>query len=514
MQFRRGGGDCPELSQAGLLAALGKAMRRSTLFLYTDASAKDSARVGSVIALANEKKTIINNILTGSCSPIDPAYLEAAQRTGGQTFRISPYETSKLFSVIAPMLSGDLQPLRIIFDSITSERRYAVPVDSTVRRVMFSVALASGMQINVIRPSGEVVAAGDPDDLITTLSTGKIITVETPTPGMWQLQLQGTGTVAASVFGNSDLEFGDFAFVALSGRDLHEGLFPIFGQPVAGEEQLAKARLYGEYGSAEFQIGDLAGEPMMPLNMVLGGHPDVASDEYIGEAVLPEQSFRIYARGVDVNGYEFIRAYPPSFRLQTVKVEPNPDPAYLARGTATEVTFTVTNVGTRGSFRILVSDEQRFVTTYAPTFLVLEAGASAMVKVTVNVPEDTDLASDTVTLVVQDTSTPQRSNSAVRVVPIASLDTDGDGIPDAADACPASDVNPTLVLNGCGTGVTNTLDANGCTLADHFGAVGSSAKNHGEYVAVVTRFVNRLVDENLIETNKKGAVISCAARIH
>ncbi|MHC4305970.1 MAG: hypothetical protein ACYSW2_16045, partial [Planctomycetota bacterium] len=45
-------------------------------------------------------------------------------------------------------------------------------------------------------------------------------------------------------------------------------------------------------------------------------------------------------------------------------------------------------------------------------------------------------------------------------------DSDGDGIPDDEDACPDSILTPTIVINGCDSGVTNVLFEDGCTMSD------------------------------------------------
>lgn len=47
-------------------------------------------------------------------------------------------------------------------------------------------------------------------------------------------------------------------------------------------------------------------------------------------------------------------------------------------------------------------------------------------------------------------------------------DADGDGVTDALDLCEASIIDATVVLNGINSGVTNTVDANGCSVADQF----------------------------------------------
>ena len=49
----------------------------------------------------------------------------------------------------------------------------------------------------------------------------------------------------------------------------------------------------------------------------------------------------------------------------------------------------------------------------------------------------------------------------------ASDDTDGDGVPNEQDRCPASDLRPTVTIDGCDTGLGNRL-VQGCTAMDVF----------------------------------------------
>ncbi|WP_126775154.1 hypothetical protein [Pseudidiomarina sediminum] len=47
-------------------------------------------------------------------------------------------------------------------------------------------------------------------------------------------------------------------------------------------------------------------------------------------------------------------------------------------------------------------------------------------------------------------------------------DSDGDGVEDSMDQCPASDSSTTVVFNGVDSGVANPVDASGCSLRDQF----------------------------------------------
>ena len=71
------------------------------------------------------------------------------------------------------------------------------------------------------------------------------------------------------------------------------------------------------------------------------------------------------------------------------------------------------------------------------------------------------------------------------------LDSDGDGIPDDEDACPNSDLSPTIVIDGCDSGVGNLLFQDGCTMADMIAECADGAVNHGQFVSCVARIPPR-----------------------
>ena len=50
------------------------------------------------------------------------------------------------------------------------------------------------------------------------------------------------------------------------------------------------------------------------------------------------------------------------------------------------------------------------------------------------------------------------------VCPAFAQDSDDDGIPDNEDNCPASILDPTVIIDGCDSGVENQLFDDGCTM--------------------------------------------------
>lgn len=93
-------------------------------------------------------------------------------------------------------------------------------------------------------------------------------------------------------------------------------------------------------------------------------------------------------------------------------------------------------------------------------------------------------------------------------------DDDSDGVVDVEDACRISDLSPTVVVAGCDSGVTNTLFADGCTIADRVAACAEDADgvgDHGELVSCVTQLGNELQKAGILSGASQGAIVSCAA---
>jgi hypothetical protein len=94
------------------------------------------------------------------------------------------------------------------------------------------------------------------------------------------------------------------------------------------------------------------------------------------------------------------------------------------------------------------------------------------------------------------------------------VDTDGDGVPDTEDECPATDpaaLTGTLVIDGIDTGVANTLFANGCSLADLILECAEGATNHGRFVRCVAHLTNSLKRQHVLSGKQKGKIQSAAA---
>ncbi len=90
--------------------------------------------------------------------------------------------------------------------------------------------------------------------------------------------------------------------------------------------------------------------------------------------------------------------------------------------------------------------------------------------------------------------------------------TDLDGVPDGQDSCIGSSKSQTVVIDGCDSGVANTVFANGCRISDQINDCLVGASNHGGFVSCVAHLGNSLKKTGVITGEQKGAIQSCAGQ--
>jgi hypothetical protein len=109
------------------------------------------------------------------------------------------------------------------------------------------------------------------------------------------------------------------------------------------------------------------------------------------------------------------------------------------------------------------------------------------------------------------------------------LDSDDDGYGDPAqsiqactppedyvennhDSCPDSNLEKTITMEGCDSGVGNQLFEDGCTMSDLIAECAEGAKNHGKFVSRVSHLTNDWKKAGLISGKDKGKIQKCAAK--
>jgi len=94
------------------------------------------------------------------------------------------------------------------------------------------------------------------------------------------------------------------------------------------------------------------------------------------------------------------------------------------------------------------------------------------------------------------------------------FDSDGDGFLDPCDACDQSNMDDTLLIGSCDTGINNVTDSEGCTLADRLASacpLPAEVNSRGRFVECIARLANEWRQEGLISSGESGRIVACSA---
>jgi hypothetical protein len=442
-----GGGDCPELSQSALLAAIGASRSESTIFLFTDASAKDGGAAASVVAAAQAKEIKINPILTGACfggaaaaatvgtgqqSPAalpadlnlyedyDPAYVRAAAQTGGLLLTPEKFRVDEIFPLVEAQLAGDTVLIAAAGGTLDPNGATTIvaPVDSSVRQLIFTIVndAFDFVTYTIRRPSGEGTFVSDPDVTLVQLDGTVLLRVDTPAAGAWKVELQGSARYQVTVQGASPLQFSSFDFAQLGGELNHVGLYPIDGQPVVGSDSDSLATLLGPYKTAQFRLVTVDGVAIKDVALAQNS-PDAAAEEFAGNFSLPAQPFRVAVSGVNQQDEPYQRVFPAVFAEQPVGVAvafADGLPDALAAGRLATFNVTVRNAGSvAADFDIVVGNDRNYYAAAVPAQVTLAPGATQTVQVQVVAACSAQPGDEVaLTAVAQGASDPEIANSA------------------------------------------------------------------------------------------------------
>ena len=320
----------------------------------------------------------------GVCGPVDPVYIKTATETGGQPFPVSPAEIGQSLRI---MESSRLREM-MLWASGRSEDSYSILVDPTVGRMMFSGTFdATGGSLTLMAPDGIVIQQGDRIE-DTPLNCGRIITVDAPASGTWQVRMAPTGQFWLRVHAKSGLSLTDAEFVEQGAGPESDRLVKIQGEPIAGRPATLRVSVSSTFKRPTFQLVSLAGRPLQAIDL-----QSTDNLEFIGTITLPLEPFRVLVNGRDASGVPTERIWPGLFHGEVVEVVP-PAGETVPAGTEMPVTFTIRNHGPAVRLTLVSSDHRGKVIAVEPPTLELEAGAEGIATVQLKVPADARPASE------------------------------------------------------------------------------------------------------------------------
>ena len=354
----------------------------------------------------------------GQCGPVDPAYIQSANETGGQPFFMNPFEIGNSVHIMREMSRSDSEMVLWASGTTPGEARdVTVPVDSTTRRLTVSASFdTKGGELTIIGPKG-IVSGRDDRTEDTISSCSRIVTVEAPQTGVWHATLAATGRFWLVVHAQSDLSLLSAEFVRVGGRPGHEGLFRIHGQPIAGEPATLRTKIgdADTIKSANFALHSQEAREIRRIDLTPSG-----DGEFVGQIDLPQQPFRVTASGLDAAGVPYQRMHAGLFHTEFVEVTPSGTVENLTPGTTTNLAFAVRNAGPTATFQIGAVDGRQFVKRVEPQRITLDQGAAGIVNVSVSVPAEAPAGSGVDVIVTATSSNPRKTtNAAVRHLTVA-----------------------------------------------------------------------------------------------
>ncbi|KAF9775388.1 hypothetical protein IL306_006507 [Fusarium sp. DS 682] len=316
-----GGGDCPELAFTGLAAALDVVDEGTSVFLFTDAEAKDAELAGTVRANALSRNVNIYSFkFDSNCDDsgslrkrqdflADEVYGAISLGTGGQYYSLPRPQANNITGLLAPVTKTNTVYIMKIADNICTPKTYKFPIDTKTSE--FSVSLRGiNVFITILKPDGSTLDLSSTGVSNTVLTSSQFITVKNPMVGAWAIEAIGPGNFTIDVIGVSVLQLSSFRFVQIAGRPGHTGYFPISGPPAYDHDVAAVANVEGaNFTDFKMDFRDPSGEAILSPTLMAGsgefGEPPVNS--FFGIFHLKPTGVFAYVSGKDSSGAPFQR---------------------------------------------------------------------------------------------------------------------------------------------------------------------------------------------------------------
>ncbi|XP_067685699.1 von Willebrand factor A domain-containing protein 7-like [Haliotis asinina] len=364
-----GGGDCPEFSLTGLQAAATVANPNSKVYVFTDASPKDAAKINYVTSMVTEKKISVSFILTGDCSRrkrnSDLGTVQLKSKTRG--FDVQHITSSHEAS---PAMIPQRQLPLLSESSIRGLSMNMFHVDNTVKTL--HIESNNIARVRVFSPHGEMVPDIQDEE-------GEFI-VEAPEPGNWVVKNDGDDFVEVSIYGKTVLEIKDNT---VKTNDNGHSMF-IEGRPVVGETVVHAVSVTGIDAVSSVDSLILYNTHGVEIDRCSLTHRKKRGHNYVASITVPDKPYRMAIEGRDKEGHLFQRQKPDLIKPSTLSLSVERVVGDLQVGSETNINVKVTNRG-RNSERVKldVADSLRLAGTSGNT-LSLQPGESTRRTVVIN----------------------------------------------------------------------------------------------------------------------------------
>jgi len=120
----------------------------------------------------------------------DKSYIQTAEATGGQILLLDKTEIASPAITRVDTSGANQTILRAAGTLGAGFQEFTAPIDSDVQLAQFKLFAECVKSVTVTAPSGEIVDG-------IKLTSGRMVVVEKPEPGLWRVKLAGTGYFSA-----------------------------------------------------------------------------------------------------------------------------------------------------------------------------------------------------------------------------------------------------------------------------------------------------------------------------
>ncbi len=316
----------------------------------------------------------------GNSGPIriDPAYRSIAAATGGHALPIEPAElgTPGATTLLVALGTYDAKILAIDQATVSGPRSYEFPVDGSVRGL--SVIVSGAAKVSLKGPDGFDVVAGPAGTEVVRLKRVTGYVIDAPKPGLWTVSVDASEPFLLTAEAKSAMDLLDARFVERGGRPGHEGLFPIQGNPAAGEPGMLEISMMDPLPQITVSLRRPSGETL--LQPAVSQHD---GELFWANFPVPNETFRVYVRAADAAGNTIQRAQSATVSPQRFFVKAEAPMLSVWPGDAVAARFRFENKGDASSFAAYaVLNDGSLAQVEPQTFT---AGIGQTVELTVNV---------------------------------------------------------------------------------------------------------------------------------
>uniref|UniRef100_A0A8C6T049 von Willebrand factor A domain-containing protein 7-like n=1 Tax=Neogobius melanostomus TaxID=47308 RepID=A0A8C6T049_9GOBI len=388
-----GGGDEPEMSLSALQLALTAAPFGSEIYLFTDATAKDSHLKNIVIALIERTQSVVNFVISKETLQ-EPIYTDVAKASGGLLVKGSKGDVFPAIKVFLDASSSNLVTLLHIIRNPGKPENFTFTVDGTETDIIIFITGTTTKDFALISPSGTA------QDTTGSQTVGDLLTLKLKTEvGQWEIRMRSTKPYTLKITAQSST---DFFFTFLKPSQVRsEGYAIMTNRPAAGFSAELMVILFGSDTATLTEVNLVYLSGSVPLkgnvteqgnNTYLVSFENIPSEEFSVLVKLQHGSITGSTPGTSQ------RQSTTSVKASSISVDIKSDSVFEPNSTLSAI-ITVSTRGTGGNFTTRAINNKGFDAKVSPSTVTVPEGGSANATVQMTAPVNT--SGTEVTLVVE-----------------------------------------------------------------------------------------------------------------